>query len=101
MKNKGIVLVDAVKYPINKTDGKKAKKSFKNRAIKNGLPKLIDELKELNPQHIIIILSSIYDDFGQNLRDAGLPIVNVRVRSPWYNPEIYKNELKQAFKLCD
>lgn len=92
LKNAGLFLVDTVKYPINKLDGKKARK----QAIVASVPILIKELQELNPERVIIVLKSVYDLITLDLKNAGLPIVESPIYSPWNNCRKYREGLRQA-----
>jgi len=99
LKDAGVYLVDVVKYAINKTD-----KKVRKQAIMDSMPALLDELKELNPERIIVVMKSIYDMVGQDLREAGLPIIDVPVYSPFSPTQKgldYKTTLKQALAFCN
>ncbi|MGI6093085.1 MAG: hypothetical protein GX348_09180 [Veillonellaceae bacterium] len=90
----GVYLVDTVKYPINKSKSKD-----RRQAIIDGVPALITELKELNAERIIIVMKSIYDLVSQELKNAGLPIVDVPVNSPFGPTKKgfdYKTTLRRA-----
>lgn len=94
LKNEGVYLVDTVKYAVNELD-----KRTRKQAVLDSLPALIEELEELNPDRIIIVMKSIYDMIGKELKEVGLPIIDVPVYSPFAPPKRgldYKTTLRQA-----
>lgn len=71
LRDAGLFLVDTVKYPVNKLNNKKERE----QAIIESLPVLLEELRELNRERVIIVLKSVYDLVKLDLKNAGLPIV--------------------------
>jgi hypothetical protein len=99
LRDEGVYLVDAVKYAVNEFD-----KKARIQAIMDSVPTLINELKKLNPERIIIVMKSIYDMIGQELREAGLPIIDVPVYSPFAPSKKgldYKTTLRQALEFSN
>lgn len=94
LKDKGVFLIDAVEQPINHLKGKHRKDT-----ILKEIPSLLSRIKVLNPDRIIVVLTSVYDIIRFPLQAAGLPLVPLRIPSPWAAKTVgqgYKDFLKEA-----
>jgi hypothetical protein len=67
----GFQLIDALKEPVSGPSKKRT------ALIRSAGPALVREIKELAPEHVILIKATVYDALSQRLRDAGLPVVNI------------------------
>jgi hypothetical protein len=63
-------LIDAVKTPIGGTGAKRV------TLIRATAHELVDEILEIDPEQIVLIKASVHEALFQQLKDAGLPLVN-------------------------
>lgn len=63
-------LIDAVKVPISGTDRRRI------MLIRAAAPGLIKEIRQIDPEHIILIKETVYNALVQRLAQAELPVVN-------------------------
>jgi hypothetical protein len=63
-------LIDAVKTPLSGNHGKRV------RRIRSGAHELVEEIKQIAPQQIVLIKATVHEALFNELRDAGLPVVN-------------------------
>lgn len=96
LKGKGVFLIDAVERPINDLKGRR-----RQEAIRKEIPNLLLRVNAVKPERIIVVLTSVYDLIYPALQSEGLPLVPIRVPSPWAAKpmgEGYKDILGDA--LC-
>lgn len=70
LQEKGVYLVD---LKLDPTDG---------APLATHVPSLLRRVRRLDPDKIILIKTSVYDDVFSRLRDAGFPVVDERVPFP-------------------
>eukprot|EP01112_Ceratiomyxa_fruticulosa_P009125 TRINITY_DN237_c0_g1_i5.p1 TRINITY_DN237_c0_g1~~TRINITY_DN237_c0_g1_i5.p1 ORF type:complete len:170 (+),score=34.57 TRINITY_DN237_c0_g1_i5:197-706(+) len=86
LKDNGVFLIDVQETPI---EGK--------AKLKPHIPSLVSRCLELNPQHIILIKATVHDAAYKALKEAGLPVLNVRVPFPGSgNQKKFEEEFEKA-----
>lgn len=70
LRDRGVFLVDLKQDPL---DGAPLSKE---------VPALVRRVRKLEPRRIIVIKASVYDVVARPLREAGLPLIDVRVPFP-------------------
>lgn len=74
----GYRLIDVMDEPFHPDDSQKDRKEL----VKNHLNYIVDEIREINPNQILIIKVTVYDALYQDLKNCGLPVVNARLPFP-------------------
>ncbi len=74
----GFKLIDVMKRPFYFDEQPNMRKEL----IKNRLDYIVDEIREINPNQILIIKVTVYDALYQDLKNRGLPVVNARLPFP-------------------
>ena len=69
-KDSGCQLIDAVKAPITGRSKQRVER------IKVAAPSLIKEIKKIKPKRIVLIKATVHEALFEELRSAGLPVVN-------------------------
>ena len=77
-KNDGYRLIDALKEPV----GKSTKRLKRKKLISNVVDHVIEEIKEISPNQIVLIKTTVFDVLYDPLHTAGLPVVNERLPFP-------------------
>jgi hypothetical protein len=87
------LLIDAVKIPITGSHGERV------RRIRSGAHELIEEIKRIAPQQIVLIKATVHEALSKELKDAGLPVVNGQALPfPGYGWQTeFHDELRQLF----
>lgn len=65
-KSMGIFLLDASSFPVDKLRGR-----MRREAIRSQLPRLAQEVSTIDPSHIVIVKSSIFDPVMSALKESG------------------------------
>jgi hypothetical protein len=63
-------LIDAVKMPISGGHRERV------RLIRSAAKALTEEIKQIAPQQVVLIKATVHEALFQELKDAGLPVVN-------------------------
>jgi hypothetical protein len=66
-------------------------------ALASHMPSLIRRVRQLQPHKIILIKATVYDAAYRPLRDAGFPVVDVRVPFPGSGQQA---RFRQAFRTA-
>ena len=74
----GYRLIDAVKEPFHFGEEPNVRKV----QIKSRLDDIVDEIREINPNQIVLIKVTVYDALYQVLKNRGLPVVDARLPFP-------------------
>ena len=70
----GFFLIDALQRPVERG----ASEAERARRIKAREQEIIEEICGLNPTHVVMIKTAVYEQLGPAARRAGLPLVNDR-----------------------
>jgi hypothetical protein len=84
LKGEGVFLIDAVPEPM----------AGQNRI---DIGRLIGRVRRLEPTKVIVVKTSVFDRIFEPLRDAGIPVVPIRIPFPGSGQQI---RFRQAFKLA-
>jgi hypothetical protein len=66
----GFQLIDALKHPVS------GRERHRVSEIKNNADGMLQEIKAINPQKIVLIKKTVYDALFERLRTEGLPVAN-------------------------
>lgn len=75
-----IALRDAGVYLVDLHEDDIAKPKLKD--LVPCVPSLVERVKALNPDHVVLIKALVYDAAYHALRDAGLPVIDERIPFP-------------------
>jgi len=76
-KDDGYRLIDALKNPVGQY-----KDPQRRKLISNAVDHVIEEVKEISPNQIVLIKATVFDVLYDPLHTAGLPVVNERLPFP-------------------
>ena len=88
----GYRLIDAVKEPFNCGE----KPNVRIERIKSRLDDIVDEIREINPNQIVLIKVTVYDALYQVLKNRGLPVVDARLPLPGSG---WQTEFQNSFEF--
>ncbi len=77
-KDDGYRLIDALKEPVVKSTGPPKRKKL----ISNVVDHVVEEIREISPNQIVLIKATVFDVLYGRLHAAGLPVVNERLSFP-------------------
>ena len=77
-KDDGYRLIDALKEPVDQSTGSRKRKNL----ILNVVDRIIEEIREISPNQIVLIKATVFDVLYDPLHTAGLPVVNERLPFP-------------------
>jgi len=76
LRDDGFQLIDAVTEPI---EGKSLKRVSR---IKLNTDRLLRVIREISPKQIVLIKKTVHDALFEELKAAGLPVINSNAKSP-------------------
>ena len=77
-KDDGYRLIDALKEPVDQSTGSRKRKNL----ILNVVDRIIEEIREISPNQIVLIKATVFDVLYDSLHTTGLPVVNERMPFP-------------------
>lgn len=72
LRQRGVFLLDLCADPF----------SDRREAIPAAVPSLLDRVRRIAPEHVVLIGAAVYDAAFEPMRRAGLPVVDVRLPYP-------------------
>lgn len=89
LKDRGMFVVDMKLDPVDDSD------------LEAYVPDLVSRCQLLRPEHIIVIKVTVYDAAYEELRAAGLPVVEKRIPFPSTGQQgRFREEFKEALEMC-
>ena len=77
-KDDGYRLIDALKEPVGQSTGSRKRKNL----ILNVVDRVIEEIREISPNQIVLIKATVFDVLYDPLHTTGLPVVYERLPFP-------------------
>lgn len=75
----GYMLIDACKEPIPKDSSGESKR---RSLLRGQSDDLVAEIRRIDPRQVLLIKVTVYDALYEPLKEAGLPVVNERLKFP-------------------